>query len=132
MRDLGMSAADAQLMASQHAGEAAWIIIQREAVPSTASSYIQAYREIYNEIYKLLLRIGPDDVPEWVTILSNYFNPHTIIEGIKASETDPLNQEVSGVLTVRYTRPDNDWYAEGKTETTTQELKDVAGEGRGE
>ena len=126
MSDLGMSVADAQLLASQHAGEAAWTIIQREAVPPLADSYVRTYRHIYNELYKLLLHIGPDDIPEWITVLSNYFNEYTIIEGIKAKETDPLNQEVSGILTIRYTRPDNDWYPpEGKTETTTQELHDV-------
>ena len=126
MKDLGMSVADAQLLASQHAGEAAWTVIQNGKFVDP-SYYINTYRQVYNETYKLLLRIGPDDIPEWITLLANYFNEHTIIEGVKARETDPLNQEVSGVITIRYTRPDNDWYAEGKTETTTQSLHDVAG-----
>lgn len=122
MKDLGMSVADAQLMAAQHAGEAAWTTLQNSS-SADPTLYVNTYEQVYNTVYKLLLRIGPEDIPEWVTCLSNYFNENTIIEGIKDQRTDPLNQEVSGILMIRYTRPDNDWY-DGGIETTTLELHD--------
>lgn len=48
-------------------------------------------------------------LPDWVQILSYYFNEHTIIEVVKEDTFDPLNQRTLAHLVIRVTRPDNVW-----------------------